>query len=258
MSIFTEEIDKMVFECIDATAKGYGRNCARNAISHLEAAWNIKDADPEMAVFRAITAEEEAATAIFIALKEKGYENASRIKFKNHPYKQAVAPFVIAMSKFMADVARWPGFPLGEKYQLSFEGEGKDKKLILSFYLANGLATPIPPLGFEVALNGKQYHFEKELLEITSGESRADIIKYVKNLANLRNTILYAQAQGIPKITGKIDGHLEKRRRTVMTFLRIYSLIYPHEKKALFVEQALKAFLVMMGEIEDVVENHND
>lgn len=258
MNVFFEEIDKVVFECIDATAKGYGRNCARNAVSHLEAAWNIKDIDPEMAIFRAITAEEEAATAIFIALKEKGYENANRIKFRSHPYKQAVAPFVTAVSKFMADVARWPGFPLGKKYQLSIEGEGKDRKLILSFHLANGLATPVPPLGFEIALNDKPYHFEKELLEITSGKSRADITKYVKDIANLRNTILYARAEGIPKITGKIDGHLEKRRRTVMTFLRIYSLIYPYEKKAFFVEQALKAFLVMMGEIEDVVEKHRD
>lgn len=254
MSIFLEKIDKVIFECIDATAKGYGRNCARNAISHLEAAWNIKDIDPEMAVFRAITAEEEAATAIFIALKEKGYENANRIKFKSHPYKQAVAPFVTAVSKFMADVAKWPGFPLGENYRLSIEGEGKDRKLILSFYLENGLTTPIPPLGFEIALNGKPYYFEKELLEITSGKSRADIIKYVQDIANMRNSLLYARPEGIPKITEKIDGHLEKRRRTVMTFLRIFSLIYPYKEKTLFVEQALKAFLVMMGEIEDVVE----
>jgi len=258
MSVFLEEIDKVVNDCIEVSAKGQGRNCALNAISHLESAWKIKDIDPEMAVFRAITAEEEAATAIFIALKEKSYENANRIKFKNHPYKQAVAPFITAVSKFMADIARWPDFPLGEKYQLSFEGEGKDRKLILSFYFANGLATPIPPLGFEFVLNGKPYNFEKELLEITSGKSRADIIKYVKNIANLRNTILYARADGIPKITGKIDGHLEKRRRTVMTFLRIYSLIYPYKEKALFVEQALKSFLVMMGEIEDVVENHSE
>jgi hypothetical protein len=258
MNIFFEEIDKVVFECIDATAKGYGRNCARNAVSHLETAWNIKDIDPEMAVFRAITAEEEAATAIFIALKEKGYENANRIKFKSHPYKQAVAPFVTAISKFMADVAKWPSFPLGKKYQLSMEGEGKDRKLILSFYLADRLATPIPPLGFEIALNGKPYYFEKELLEITSGKGRADIMKYVQDIANLRNSILYARSEGIPKITGKIDGHLEKRRRTVIIFLRIYSLIYPYNEKALFVEQALKAFLVMMGEIEDVVEEQHN
>ncbi len=254
MSVFLEEIDKVVFECINATAKGYGRNCARNAVSHLEAAWKIKNIDPEMAVFRAITAEEEAATAIFIALREKGYENANKIKFKSHPYKQAVAPFITAISKFVGDVAKWPGFPFGENYELSVDGEGKDRKLILSFHLTGRLATPIPPLGFEVTLNGKPCYFEKELLEITSGQSRSDIIKHMQDIADLRNSLLYARPEGIPRIAGKIDGHLEKRRRTVMTFLRVFSLIYPYKEKALFVEQALKAFLLMMGEIEGVIE----
>jgi len=258
MNIFTEKIDQEVFECIGVTAKGYGRNCARNAISHLEAAREIKKIDPEMAIFRSITAEEEAATAIFIALKEKGYENACKIKFKSHIYKQAVAPFVTAVGKFMADVAKWPDFPLGQEYQLSIKGEDENRKLILSFYIGNVQVTPIPPLGFEIALNGKPYHFEQELLEITSGKKRADIIKHVKGIADLRNTILYARSEGIPKIIGNIDGHLEKRRRTVMSFLRIYSLIYPYKQKVIFVEQALKAFLVMMGEIENVIENQND
>src|SRR5574337_1991633 len=253
MSVFLEEIDGVVFECINATAKGYGRNCARNAVSHLEAAWKIKNIDPEMAVFRAITAEEEAATAIFIALKEKGYENANKIKFKSHLYKQAVAPFITAISKFGADVAQWPDFPFGENYELSVDGEGKDRKLTLHFNLPRGLATPIPPLGFEIILNGKPYYFEKELLEITSGQSRSDIIKYVQDIADLRNSLLYARPEGIPKITVKIDGHLEKRRRTVMIFLRIFSLIHPYKEKALFAEQALKAFLLMMGQIEDEI-----
>ena len=53
-----------------------------------------------MAVFRAITAEEEAATAIFLALKEHGYENADKIKFKKHPYKQALEPFLRSIGKF--------------------------------------------------------------------------------------------------------------------------------------------------------------
>ena len=43
-----------------------------------------------MAVFRAITAEEEAATAIFLVLKEQGYLNADTIRFKDHACKQAL------------------------------------------------------------------------------------------------------------------------------------------------------------------------
>lgn len=254
MTIFQQKIDKLIFECINNTARGYAKNCARNAISHLECAWKIKDIDPEMAIFRAITSEEEAATAIFIALKEKGYTNADKIKFKKHSYKQALAPFITGISKFVADFTRQTNFPFGKKYQLSFEGEEMNKRLVLSFYFQDKLAQPIPPLHFSIMVNGKPYYFEKELLTITSGKNRDDIIKYIDELTKLRNSLLYARPEGIPKITGQIDGHLEKRRRTVVTFLRIFSLIYPYKEKALFVEQALKAYLLMMGEIEDIVE----
>lgn len=60
----------------------------------MEYAWKIKDIDPEMSVFRSITAEEEAATAIFLSLKEKKYENAEKLKFQDHSYKQALEPFI--------------------------------------------------------------------------------------------------------------------------------------------------------------------
>jgi len=255
MTIFLQEIDKLIFECINNTAKGYAKNCARNAISHLECAWKIKDIDPKMAIFRTITAEEEAATAIFIALKEKGYENADKIKFKKHTYKQALAPFITGMSKFVDDVARQPNCPLGRKYKLSIESEGKNQRLVLYFCIQGQWNQPIPPLNFLIMINGKPYYFKKELLEITSGQNRDDIIRHIDDLTKLRNSLLYARPEGILKIIGQIDGHLEKRRRTVMTFLKIFSLIYPYKEKALFVEQALKAYLLMMGEIEDIVED---
>jgi hypothetical protein len=86
--IFEEEFDRELANCINDSAKGYSKQCARSAIHHLELAWKIKDVDPEMAIFRAITSEEEAATAIFIALKDKGYLNAKKIKFKKHSYNR--------------------------------------------------------------------------------------------------------------------------------------------------------------------------
>ncbi len=254
MSVIEEEIDKEIIKCINETAKGLMRSCARSAIHHIERAWKLKEIDPEMAVFRSITAEEEAATAIFIALKEKGYNNAKKLKFKKHVYKQALAPFIKSISKFVADLAKMPGFPFGRKYFLSFEGDGKDKRLKVSFYFHKGSVTAIPPLGFEISKNGKKYHFEDELLEITSGQNKEDIINYIKDITNLRNSLLYARPEGYPAIENKIDGHLDKRRRTVITFLRILSLIYPYKEKALFVQQALNAYLTMMGDIETIIE----
>jgi hypothetical protein len=110
------ELDKEILKYIEQkTAKRLVRNCARNSMHHLERAFKIKDVDPEMAVFRSITAEEEAATAIFIALKEKHYNNADKIQYKKHPYKQALGPFIRAIGKFSSNISNSPGFPFGKK-----------------------------------------------------------------------------------------------------------------------------------------------
>lgn len=251
--IFENDFDKELFACINENAKGYSKHCARNAIRHLERAWRIREIDPEMAAFRAITAEEEAATAIFLVLKEHGYENAEKIKFKKHSYKQALEPFLRSIAKFLDKCAKDPGFPFGEKYVLSFDGEGDKKRLSLSFNYKGGMVTCVPPLGFSIILNDKQYFFEKELLEITSASTRGDIVKHLERIAKKRNELLYAQPNGIPNATN-IDRFLKRNRDTVLGFLRIYGLIYPYREKAIFVQQALNAFLTMMGEIGELPE----
>ncbi|MCB1605317.1 MAG: hypothetical protein KDI59_11755, partial [Xanthomonadales bacterium] len=70
---FEEKILGAVEDC-----KGSVKHCARNAINHLEKAWVIRDIDIEMAVFRGITAEEEAASAVFHCLKNHRYSNAHK------------------------------------------------------------------------------------------------------------------------------------------------------------------------------------
>lgn len=104
--IFENEFDRELANCINESAKGHSRNCARSAIRHIEMAWTIKDIDPEMAVFRAITAEEEAATAIFLALKEQRYESANKIKYKKHPYKLALEPFIRSICTFFRKIVK--------------------------------------------------------------------------------------------------------------------------------------------------------
>jgi len=249
MAIEFEQFEKEMFECIHCTAKGRVHACARNSIKHLERAWEIKEIDPEMAIFRAITAEEEAATAIFLSLKERGYENAEKISFKNHNYKQALFPFIRAISKFVADNHSLYSPIFGEKYKLQLVGESKDRYLQPSFYFHKGSVSPIPPLGFSIKKNGEPYYFEKELLEITSGQDLKDITKYIAELANLRNRLLYANHEGIPIVIEGTDKELNKRKKTVITLLRLLCLIFPHQKKAIFVQQALNAFLLMMGAI---------
>jgi len=247
--IFENDIDNHIFKCIVDNAKGHSRHCARNSAHHMERALRLKGIDPEMAVFRAITAEEEAATAIFLILKEQGYHNAGKIKFKEHTYKQALEPFLRAISKFVETWSKEPGFPFGSEYSLLLLGQGSERRLSLSFQFQGQTITCIPPLGFSIKLNDRMYFFERELVEIASGDSRTDIIKYIKRRANRRNQVLYAQSHGIPNVIS-INGFLEKRRAVVVSLLRIYALIYPYTEKAIFVQQALDCFLAMMGQIE--------
>ncbi len=250
--IFENKFDRELANCINESAKGHSRNCARSAIRHIEMAWKIKDIDPEMAVFRTITAEEEAATAIFLALKEQRYEGANKIKHKKHSYKLALEPFIGSICKFSEKWSKVPGFPFGDKFQLIITGEGKEQKLEISFYYKDGLITSTPPLGFEISKNGKPYYFEEELLEITSLDNREGFIQYIQEVANKRNQVLYAQSNGMPNVQNA-EGYIRRRKNVVFILLRVFALIYPYKEKALFVQQALSAFLAMMGDIEDAV-----
>ncbi len=51
--------------------------------------------DPAMAIFRAITAEEEAASGLLRCLAEMDYPNAKYLNPHNHSHKHAVFPLPI-------------------------------------------------------------------------------------------------------------------------------------------------------------------
>jgi hypothetical protein len=143
-------------------------------VHHLERAFRIKVIDPELAVFRAITAEEEGGTAIFLGLKEQGYHNASKIRFKDHAYKQALEPFLRAISKAIEAWWNEPGFPFRSEYSMFLNGQGSERRLSLSFQFQGQAITCIPPLGFSIKQNDERYFFKQELLEIASGDSRLE------------------------------------------------------------------------------------
>ena len=222
---------------------------------HLEKAWDIKDIDPAMAIFRSITAEEEAATSIFLALKQKNYANSNKLKFKSHIYKQALSPFLQAVGKFIVYSSKLPGFPFGNDFWLKVDTKTGRKKLQLNInFPENKILVPIPPLHFTINLNGREHNFHKELCDITSGKNRDEIINYLEETADLRNRILYANQDGIPVLEVDIDEYIRLKQNTVFSFLRILCLFSPYKEKANFVQQALNAFLNMLGDIEDIVE----
>ena len=73
-----------------AQTRGAGGFSAKSCRRHIERAWMLKESMPEVAVFLAITAEEEAATALFHAFQKKRYKNIGRINKRNHMHKAGV------------------------------------------------------------------------------------------------------------------------------------------------------------------------
>lgn len=239
--------EREILECVDE-ARGKPRQCVKHALMHLDRAWRLKLRDPEMAIFRAITAEEEAATAILLSLRQLGYDRADKLSFRSHTHKQAVIPFFRAIeccfSKFAGGVslARWGVEPRHQK-----------KRLFLELVLPDGTtARSDPPLGFTAAdsATGSPMDFEKSMDAVVAAHGLSDTLAYLRERANRRNRLLYAGEQGIPTLDGPAEPFVLGAKKHVMLLLGVFCLIFPYRQKALFVQQALDAFLLLLGKVE--------
>jgi hypothetical protein len=226
-----------------------GKHCARSAVFHLERAARIKDIDPTMAMFRAITAEEEAATAVFHALQRRRYPNASLIKWRDHKHKAALLPFLEAATGIIQHSA------FLEPQLLFEEHAGQDQlRLRVKVPKPDGgflFVYPDPPLDFNFEVNGKLHDFQPELAGLLERASVRRFADFVEARANERNRLLYASTQGVPHVEGDIDKALSNRRQTVFSVLAVFLLIDSVSKHQQFVVQTLNAFLKVVGLIPE-------
>jgi hypothetical protein len=229
-----------------------GKHCARNAFRHLSKAWRLQETDLEMAAFRAITAEEEATTAIFHALQRRKYKGAEKLKRKNHLHKNALVPFCIAVAGALS---------LTEelfKSKLYLDKEEVPPRFrvridISSIVPGYEYAFPEPPLHFDMHMNDKPYDFTDKLNDIVIKNKFSDITKYLEVRANKRNMLLYAAPEGAPEVAS-LGNFLPIQRTNVLMLAILYLMIDAYPKKQLFVQQSLQAFLKILkllpGEIE--------
>ena len=78
MTTLKEKFGDLIEELVEEYPSP-GKHAARSAFRHIKKAWEIKDIDKEMAAFRAITAEEESATAVFHSVMRRKYKNAQNL-----------------------------------------------------------------------------------------------------------------------------------------------------------------------------------
>jgi len=221
------------------------RSRARSAMFHIRRAWDIREVDPEMAAFRAITAEEESVTAIFKSVQRRNYTGAKRLRPYDHVQKSALAPFLVAVENALAaalpgqnvSLETYPGKPK-TALRLKILGIGPDGR--------TGWWYPVPPLNFTMGVDGKPHNFEEELQVVRNSTNTRSILDHVRDLANRRNRIIYASDLGIPQWDGNIDGFIRGKKAQVMRNLTILLFIDQSRERQQFVQQVMDAFLSML------------
>jgi hypothetical protein len=245
-------------EVLEAARRGGGPIFYRvlNAHKHMNASWRLRVIDPKMAVFRAITAEEEAATALILSLKRLGYRGAERLGYWNHVHKAALTPFFDAVRETVIAVAQ----PLPE-FTLVLTPEIGPTRLEIRVVLHRGtdgrqiVAAPNPPFGFTTTrhIKGQADEVLEDLEQFEVGVSKvvekhkvATILEHIRERANLRNLLLYASDKGILQLQGDLEKQLRHHYERTCRLLRVYLLIEPYPERQSFVQQCLTALLKML------------
>ena len=232
---------------LDIYPKSHSINSLKNAFNLFNKAKKFQGVDDNISLFCSITAVEEAVSSIFLALKHLGYDASDKVNHFNHIHKSAFYPFCKSLVK---------SFELfnNNEPQLAIDKKGKYPKLHIRFFVENFdgeklLATPDVPFGFTISNDTSIEDFEDNLKHYF-GDEYEKLEKWLKNAANLRNRVLYASPSGVPKV--KItdpEKYLSDYEQKLDTIMLIYFLIAPYKKKQVFIQQALHAFVKMLGKM---------
>lgn len=230
------------------------RRCFDAAFIHLAFAHRIKDVDPAMAVFRAITAEEEAATALLRALLARGYAEKSEILPKDHFQKAAVYPYLLAITKHTSYL-RMNGI---KEVKLGIPNNEETPRLQLALVLDGDndgiVARPDPPLNLRIREAGEVVNYRKYFLELISPSGFEDIRNYLNTKKNQRNLLLYASPSGLLNPGAIDDSTLLDYKRRIMVILKAALLIWPYQEPQPFVQEAVRSFIELAGRLRKAAD----
>lgn len=219
-----------------------------NSLNHFTAASRIFDLDREMASFRSITGEEEAASCFLLALRIRQYSDARKLNPKNHLHKNAAIACMIALAAQLQ--------PILAQFQLLFDFRNCriDLKIPLSNFGVRGGETfamqPVEPLDMLHSRKGVDENdvYLEALQRLAEGTEFDDIKKLVSDRANQRNTLLYASLDGMPHSRATLDG-IESRRARSLALLVITVMILQSRKKLASVRQTVPALISIISRL---------
>jgi len=222
---------------------------AKNAVFHLEMSGKLLSIDPLMSAFRAICAEEEAATALIFSLKRLKYEGAGKIQFKSHQDKQAVIFFIHAMREWVNDFKVEVSHIFSDARLYPTEVNGRHAVgIYLPLLNTDKAVHPIPPLSLNV--RGKS-SWDEIINGLVAKKCDADgfigLKEYVEKRANTRNELLYATDKGIPAWKTGVEHFIVNQCGIVEALLFSVGLIDPwggkDKDRSPIVESCIAVFL---------------
>ncbi len=200
-----------------------------SAIRHLATARELADKQPEMAAFSAICAEEEASAALIHSLKCLKYPQAKKIKFTSHPHKHAVFVFVRAVIEWFKKtqtVGDWPFHP--PVFGIKTEGKRKALNIKLPLKGMELAVEPHPPLNLGVSGATTIVDMLKaHLIEYMAESNIHNLRVTVEKSAGIRNGLLYATSNGLPKLSHDIDKFIDFHLEKVVILLAVVGLVDP-------------------------------
>jgi hypothetical protein len=225
-----------------------GRYSAFNALRHLSKAWDIREIDSEMALVRCFCAEEEAAAAIFLALKRLRYPGADLLKHKSHVHKLAVTPFIWIVNKAFTLL-----YEMGFQASATIEGDEGPKRIKVSLRLPHlpTLLYPMPPLHFSLSDGESPYRFDRELAALKEVGNVKTMTDYVRNAVDKRNQLLYASGAGCLDGVGDVEPIIQSQLETVTTLLTFYLLVDMYPQHQLFARQCLGVFISLVRKLPE-------
>jgi hypothetical protein len=246
--IFTSPVDVHIIAALEASKKTHSRQAMRSAIDHLRRAETLFPIDLEMAVFRCITAVEEAASSLMLLMQEKGYPRANELKRTNHLFKNAMLPFLrifyqrvlrASHQKFDIDliVHRHLQQALGVVV-IAHHDDGSRSEVPIN-----------PPLSLLFSDDGLGIDKELDIDAFIKREGAASVSEYLKLEANFRNKLLYASPAGIPRIQIDQEKFFPAKQQAVRTMLCAYLLMEPFGPQPT-ATYALSAFLDLIAYVK--------
>lgn len=248
--MFLDEYHRNLLKVAAATP-GRGGYSSASSAQHLKRALELKEKMPEVAVFLTITAEEEAATAVFSALRKKRYKEAERLRDKVHAFKAGLYPFIQLLGNTVAAIQS------GVTVQLFFEPkQDQTDDAILRIRVPMNVPGredlflfPNPPLNLvSVDPGGKKTDYFEAVRKVATEKGIDSIFEQTRKWANRRNRMLYASDSGIPKVKD-VEKWMLPHFKGVFANLAAYLLVEQHPKQN-FVQEALTAYLKIQSRLE--------